>query len=423
MKQLRIGLIGYGTVGQGLHKILQEEHATLQRRSGLDIQLGMIVDRSWHKKQDLIQGIASSADWHDLVLDPEIDLVVELIGGLDPAGTIIRECLQQGKSVVTANKALLAAEGNQLFELARRRGCEIGFEAAIAGALPIIKNMRRTLIANRFDAIYGILNGTCNFIITKMADENRTYAAALKEAQELGFAEADPAFDVEGHDAAQKLALLSALAFDIPILSDQVYVEGITGLDAIDLANARQLGMQIRLLAQATRNPLHMSVRPVLIPADHILASVKYEKNAIFLDASNSGPHLVMGLGAGDRPTAAAVLSDIVHIAKQGPDAGEHWIRSDWQTHPAPVFTDTESRYYLRFSTRDRPGVLAELARLLAAEQISIASMHQNEGPDPVQLYMITHSAKQSALRRALGKINQLDFVTAPGIAIQIRQQ
>lgn len=419
MKRIRLGLAGLGNVGRGFLEILEREQDILLARTGLKFIVTRIFDRSWEKKKQFTGNIPASADFTDLVSDDNVDIIIELLGGMDPAKEIITSGLLAKKPVVTANKALLAKHGNEILAIAHKSKTDIAFEAAIAGALPIIKTMRRSLVANQFSHIYAILNGTCNFIITKMEDEAMDYQDALKQAQEKGFAEADPSFDVNGHDAAQKLAILSALTFDISINEDAVLVEGICSLNSLDLENAKDMGMVVRLLAIAKNNPVQMKVRPVMIPRSHILASVKNEKNAIYLLANNSGPHLVMGSGAGAAPTAAAVISDLVYLGKKNSNQTEYWISGK---KVPELYNDYHSRYYLRFLTHDRPGVLAELAEILAKSNISIASVHQNEGREIVNLVIITHTASEIKLKEAIHKINQKEFIKAKATVIQIEE-
>ncbi len=342
------------------------------------------------------------------------------MGGIDPARKIVSSAIEKGKAVVTANKALLARHGNEIFRLARERKVGFGFEAAVAGGLPVIQNMRRGLIANEVRGISGILNGTCNFILTRMQEEGMDYAAALQLAQQRGFAERDPSFDVDGHDAAQKLAILSALAFDSAIREDAVITEGIRHVRQIDLEFARSFGRTVRLLAvarQTDEERLIMRVHPAMIPLNHPLAAVRDEKNAVFFDASNSGPTLITGPGAGARPTAAAVISDLVFLARSQPDSSEIWLSG---SEMPQMHTDYWYRFYLRFETRDQPGVLAEITRLLAQEEISIASVRQPETDEPIQVVVTTHEAQEERMQSALSQLNQAAFMLAPAAMIRL---
>ncbi|MCB1306561.1 MAG: homoserine dehydrogenase [Leptospiraceae bacterium] len=415
VRSLRIGLLGLGNVARGVLQILRNEQDLLIRRAGVRLEVVRVCDRSYQKKADIIKDIPTGDDPADIFNDDSIDVVLELAGGLEPARTWILTALQRGQAVVTANKAVLARHGNEIFQAAREHGCDIGFEAAVAASLPIIKNLRRGLIANHINTIYGILNGTCNFILTRMEGEGMDYGEALRLAQERGFAESDPTFDVEGHDAAQKLAIISALAFDTAINEEAVLTRGITALRAVDLELARRMHCVVRLLAIARRDPLQMRVQPTMIPQSHMLASVRDEKNAVMMETSNAGPQMIMGLGAGSLPTASAVVSDLVYLANKSADSPEYWLSGDSMPQR---FEDHVCKYYLRFQARDRPGVLAEIARILSNYQISIASVHQEEGPEPVDVMVITHSAPEKKLLSALKEVDDHDFIAAPTVAV-----
>ncbi len=419
MKTVKIGIMGAGVVGRGVIKSLRDQGLSLESRSGLRFEVVAVFDRSYKKKREFLAGIPASDDPSFVIDNPDVEIVLELIGGIDPAHDFIRKALQSKKSVVTANKALLAKYGKELFAMARENGVEIGFEAAVAGALPVIKSLRRSLIINEIHAFYGILNGTCNFIISRMQKDGMDYEAALILAQEKGFAEADPSFDVNGNDAAQKLALLAGLAFDTFVPEEQVFVEGITSLRKLDLDLVADMNRVIRLLGVARKmddGQVQLRVHPAIIPEGHILAHVEEEKNAVFFDTSHSGPVLIMGQGAGSLPTAAAVISDLVFIGRNGHDT-ERWVAGD-----VKLQTTTENRYrfYLRFQTVDKTGVLSEISRILAENDISIATVHQQEGEQPIQLVVITHEADESSLMGALEKINDLDIVLAPTVYIRM---
>lgn len=410
MKTLKIGILGAGIVGRGVIQALRDQRDVLRLRTGLEIETVAVFDRSWEKKRDVLGDIPASDDPSIVVDNDDVELVVELLGGQEPAGTLILKALENGKSVVTANKALLARRGKEIFQKANDKHLQIGFEASVAGALPVIKSLRRSLVVNDFRSIYGILNGTCNFIISRMQFDGMDYGEALKLAQEKGFAEADPSFDVGGNDAAQKLALISGLAFDTFIPEEHVYVEGITGIRKVDLNMAAERKRVIRLLGIARKRDdgkIELRVHPALIPEGHVLASVNDEKNAVFFDTSHSGPTLIMGLGAGSEPTAAAVISDIVSI---GMNSGlpEQWFGDDRALDFAKNF---DYRFYIRLQTEDRPGVLAEIASILSKRDISIASVNQQEGEAPVQVVVITHEADETKMMDALADINKLDSV------------
>lgn len=414
-KNVKIGLLGAGTVGQSLIEILRQDREQIERRTGLSLEIKSVFDRSYQKKPLLI-GVAASDNPSVVLDDPEISIVIELIGGVTTAKDLIRTALERDKSVVTANKALLASgEGPALFALASEKGQRIGFEAAVAGAIPVIRALRMHFVSGSVKSLHGILNGTCNFIITRMESEGMDYAAALKLAQERGFAEADPAFDVSGKDAAQKLAILSGLMFDTYVPESALRVEGIESIRALDLRIARRMGYVIRLLgvARATDEGALLRVHPAMVPENHILASVKEERNAVFLESTTAGPALLVGKGAGGRPTATAVLSDLIDVAssRKAPPF--------FQGTPVRICPEGSWRFYLRLQTKDKPGVLADIARVLADHGISIASFHQEEGPEPVQLVLITHHASEKAMGDALGAIDRLPCVMLPSVMIR----
>lgn len=416
VKKVKIGLLGAGTVGQSLLEILKTDAAQIERRAGIRFEVGAVFDRSFQKKPALI-GYKAGNDPGIVLDDPDISIVIELIGGVTTARELMERALASGKTVVSANKALLASSaGPALFALAEKNNARIGFEAAVAGAIPVIRAMRMHYVSGSVRSLHGILNGTCNFIITRMESEGLDYGAALKLAQEKGFAEADPAFDVSGKDAAQKLAILAGLMFDSYVPESALRVEGIESIRAVDLRIARRMGYVIRLLAVArqTERGALLRVHPAMVPENHILASVKEERNAVFLESSTAGPALLVGKGAGGAPTATAVLSDLI-------DAATASGRSPafFQGGPLEIAPESSYRFYLRMQTRDKPGVLADIARLLADRGISIASFHQEEGPEPVQLVLITHHASETAMKEALEQIDRLDSVVLPSVMIR----
>ncbi|PKL33930.1 MAG: homoserine dehydrogenase [Spirochaetae bacterium HGW-Spirochaetae-10] len=420
MKEIGIGLLGAGTVGRGLIEILETEGERIASRTGVRPVLRRVADRSFQKKP-VLSAYAPTASIDEVIDDASVELVVELMGGLDPAGTAILKALRAGKSVVTANKALIAARSAEIFEaIAEGRkknpATTIGFEAAVGGALPLVRNMRLIWSAGGMQRMVGILNGTCNFIITRMQDDGMEYAEALKLAQQKGFAEADPSFDVSGKDAAQKLAILSMLAFDVAVRDSDIVVEGIESFHRVDHELARKMGRVIRLLAIARRvdDRLLLRVHPAMIPANHLLADVRDEFNALFIEERYAGPSLIVGRGAGALPTAAAVLSDLVAI---GSGSANRWV-GDLQ--PLKSLEDARYRFYFRFRTVDRPGVLARIAGVLAEHDISIATMHQEEGREPVDVVIVTHEASESAVRSAVSKIDGGEIILAPTVVIRM---
>jgi homoserine dehydrogenase len=422
VSELRIGLIGAGTVGRGLIQLLAERGDALEQRTGIAFNLIAVADRSAEKKPFLKdQSFDVTDNPLGLIERSDVDVVVELIGGLEPARELLLAAIRSGKHVVTANKALLANNGPEVFRLAASTGVSVGFEAAVAGALPVIRTLRRQWIGSDFNELFGILNGTCNFIITKMQKDGMSYRDALTIAQEKGFAEADPSFDVSGRDAAQKLAILSTLAFDRCVLEEHIRVEGIADLSPLDHTMALRMGRVIRLLAVARKigQGFQLRVHPALISRDHILASVEDENNALFTDDPYSGPTMIVGRGAGGLPTASAVLGDLAAIGRNAGALPEVWFSGE----ESPVTVDdSEYRFYLRFTTVDRAGVLARLSRILADREISIATMHQEEGTEPVDVVMVTHVARESNLFSALEEIDSLDLIRAPTVALRLEE-
>jgi homoserine dehydrogenase len=428
---IQIGLIGVGTVGTGVIKILQSNAPEIEARLGATVRLKRAVVLDLDRHRDAAVDPALLTDDVSRVLDdPEISVVIELIGGIEPAKTYILRAIEQGKHVVTANKALLAVHGDEIFGAAYRRGIDVFFEGAVAGGIPIIRSLREALASDRIQAIYGIINGTCNFILSEMSEAGRPFAEVLRRAQELGYAEADPALDIEGKDAAHKLALLVSLAFGTRIELEQIYTEGITGLEPIDLAFAREFGYRVKLLAIAKEEDgvVEARVQPTMIPTGWLLASVDGVFNAVYVKSFALGPLLFSGLGAGMMPTGSAVVADVIDLCRNllikstGRVPHLAWGERGMRALPIKPVGDVVSRYYLRFNVLDRPGVLARIAGILGDKGISIEQMIQRgrEASLPVDVVMLTHSAKESAIRAALAWIDALDFVVHPTRIIRI---
>ncbi len=432
MKPIRIGLIGFGTVGSGVAKILLSARDRLARRAGRPLELVRVVDKDPHRPRNVELPSGLLTDHLSAVLDdPTIEIGIELIGGLEPARTIILDLLRAGKHVVTANKALLAECGSELFAEAKRAGRCIAFEASVAGGIPIIGAISQSLTANEIRSIRGILNGTSNFILTQMEQAGLSYADALAEAQRLGYAEADPTLDVDGSDAAQKLAILTQLAYGIRVGWRSIPRTGIDRVDLVDLRYAAELGYTIKLLAVAERHPagLEVHVCPTLVRHGRPLAEVRGAYNAVEVVGDAVGRVFFHGLGAGQMPTASAVVADLIDIAVgRAPLTFEHlalWADGgqDLQTlHPLK----SESRYYLRLHVVDRPGVLAEIAGILGSLKISIASVIQHEAEESaedgvVPLVIMTHGAVEGALQEAIRQIERLPVVR-PGV-VRLRVQ
>jgi homoserine dehydrogenase len=409
MKQLNIGLVGAGTVGQGLLEIISKSGSLVKERTGINLEIKTVCD----KFPDVTRKyphINYTSNYNDILNDKEIDIVVELVGGTTIAYEIVKGALLAGKTVVTANKALLSEKGSELFGIAKGKNVEIGYEASVAGTIPIIRSVKTGLVANDFTGIYGILNGTTNFILTKMEEDDLEYSAALKIAQDLGFAEKDPTFDVEGIDAAHKVTLLAGLAFNKKINIKDVYIEGISKISKTDILTAKNLGYRIKLLGICKKNGeiIEARVQPTMIPLSHPIANIRNEMNAIYLETNYSGSVMLSGKGAGSLPTASAIVSDIVFY---GGRIGKNLDHFEENLFPIAQISSTESvkeKYYLRFDTIDRLGVLAEISKILGENKISISSMHQKESnSERVEVIIITHPAEEKNIRKALNEIDQ----------------
>jgi len=425
---INIGIIGFGTVGTGSVRILLENKGILKERIGFEINLRRIADLDIVRDRGInIPKDILTTDVDALLNDPDIDIVVELIGGIRPAKDFILKAISNRKHVVTANKALLATAGNEIFTAAHQAGVEIGFEASVAGGIPIIKVIRESLVANRIKAIYGIINGTSNYILTKMTEENVEFSAALKEAQVLGYAEADPSLDVEGIDSAHKLAILASLSYNIPISYEEIYIEGISKISPLDIGFGSELGYKVKLLAIAKEsdNKIEIRVHPTMLPKEYLISKVDGPFNAIYVEGDATGSTLYYGRGAGDMPTGSAVVSDIVDIARN--------IRKN-ATGRVPVVTKTlrdikikrmdevTSMYYFRFSALDRPGVLSKISGILGNYNISIASVIQKgrRVGEAVPLVVLTHEAREKDVRQAISEIDQLPVVMDKTIFIRV---
>jgi homoserine dehydrogenase len=430
---VKVGLIGLGTVGGGTFAVLARNQQEITRRAGRGIEVAAVAVRDVAKARRLVGEALPVTDRPlELVRQPDIDIVVELMGGYEPARTLVLEAIAHGKHVVTANKALLARHGNEIFEAARARGVMVAFEAAVAGGIPIIKALREGLTANRIEWIAGIINGTSNFILSEMRARGLPFEAVLAEAQRLGYAEADPTFDIEGVDAAHKLTILSAIAFGVPIHFDAAYTEGIGRLAAADIKYAEQLGYRIKLLGITKRTALGVELRvhPTLVPMQRLLASVEGAMNAVLVKGDAVGVTLYYGKGAGAEPTASAVVADLVDVTRMhtaDPEnrvphlafQAEHMADLPWLS-----IDDTVTSYYFRMRVADRPGVLADIARILADHRISIDALFQREpgeGESQTDIIMLTHDAVERDVNRAIAAIEALPTVLAK--VIRIRQE
>lgn len=430
MRLINVGLIGFGTVGTGVVKILRERKGFLNEKIGSGIVIKKICDRDIVSKRNVSvnKGLLTK-DVNEIIDDPQIDIIVELIGGKHPAKEYIAEALKKGKHIVTANKSLLSSDGRELFALAKDKGKNIYFEAAVGAGIPIIKSLREGLVANKFSSVFGIVNGTSNFVLSKMSAENRSFDDCLKEAKIKGFAESNPSLDIEGMDSAHKLIILAYLCFGRWINLKDVLVEGIASVSLSDVNYAKELGFEIKLLAIAKRRAgeLEVRVHPAFLSKNHLLSSVNGVFNAIYVSSDFAGDLLFYGPGAGQLCAASAVVSDLVDLT-QGIKAGLFKptlnIKEDTAIAKLRSPDDFESRYYIRFMGVDRPGVLAKISGILAKFNISIASVTQKEmlKAKVLPIVVIVHKAKEKNLRHALDLINRLDVIKEKSVAIRIEE-
>ena len=427
MKPVRLAILGLGTVGGGALKLLKENAAEIKRRTGREIEITYVGTRRSRPDLDLADSIQQSADLLEIVRQPDVDVVVEVMGGIHPAYEIIMEAMKHGKHIVTANKALLAEHGTALFKAADENKVQIAYEAAVAGGIPIIKVLREGLAANKIDWLAGIINGTGNFILTEMREKGRTFEDVLKEAQELGYAEADPTFDVEGIDAAHKLTLLASIAFGIPLQFDKVFTEGISKITAQDVKYAEELGFRIKHLGIARRaaKGIELRVHPTLIPAEELLANVNGVKNAVLVQANPVGPTLYYGAGEG--PTASAVVADIVDIVRD-----IAYTEDGAGTIPQLAFEalsdltilsreEMTTGYYIRINAEDQMGVLADVTTILSRAGISIdAIMQQPRLKDLIPIVIMTDPVVEAKMDAALQQIQALPFIHGEIIRIRL---
>ena len=433
MEPVKIGLLGLGTVGGGTVTVLTRNAAEIARRAGREIHIARAAAIQYNPDIPGLDQIGEiGKDGFALVDDPEIDIVIELIGGYSPARELVLRAIANGKHVVTANKALIARHGNEIFAAAREQGVVVAFEAAVAGGVPIIKALREGLAANHIEWIAGIINGTGNFILTEMRDKGRDFADVLAEAQALGYAEADPTFDVEGIDAAHKLTILGALAFGIPLQFEKTFTEGISRIQAQDVAYATELGYRIKHLGIARRSGhgIEMRVHPTLIPQRRLIANVDGVMNAVLVKGDAVGPTLYYGAGAGALPTASAVVADVLDVTRVlTSDPGNRVPHLAFQPDeiadiPVLAMEEVETAYYLRIAALDQPGVMAEIAGILGSEGISIEAIKQKEpeeGETHVPLIMLSHRVREGRMNRAIARIEALS--TVKGEVMRIRME
>jgi len=434
MKPINVGLLGIGTVGGGTWSVLARNREEIQRRAGREIRITMVADKDLEKAKRLTEGRAKVvADGNLVISDPDIDIVVELIGGYTVAKDLVLKAIAKGKHVVTANKAMLAVHGNEIFAAAQKQGVTVGFEGAVAGGVPIIKALREGLTANRIEWIAGIINGTSNFILSEMREKGLPFAEVLREAQARGYAEADPTFDVEGIDAAHKLTILAAIAFGIPMQFERAYTEGISRLTREDIRYAEGLGYRIKLLGITKRTPqgIELRVHPTLVPTRRLIANVEGVMNAILVKGDAVGATMYYGAGAGAEPTASAVVADLVDVTRLHTADPEHRVPhlafqpdrlADTRILP---MEEVITSYYLRMRVLDRPGVLADITRILADRTISIDAMIQrepSEGEEQVDIIMLTHETQEKNLNAAIAGIERLPVVTGKVTRIRLEE-
>ncbi len=434
MKPINVGLLGIGTVGGGTWDVLQRNASEIERRAGRGIRITRVADKDLARVKKIVGTRAKiTADAYEVVRARDIDIVIELIGGYTIAKDLVLEAIRNGKHVVTANKALLATHGNEIFKAAQKKGVMVAFEASVAGGIPIIKALREGLAANRIEWIAGIINGTSNFILSEMRDKALPFATALKDAQKKGYAEADPTFDIEGVDAAHKLTILSALAFGIPMQFPRAYTEGISKLTQEDIRYAEELGYRIKLLGITKRadKGIELRVHPTLIPTRRLIANVEGVMNAVLVKGDAVGATMYYGAGAGSQPTASAVVADLLDITRLVTADPEqrvpHLAFQPDRLAKDPILPigEVETSYYLRMRVQDRPGVLADVTRILADSKISIDAMVQKEpeaGQRRVDIVMLTHLAVEKNVNAAMAKIEKLPTVVGKVTRIRLEE-
>jgi homoserine dehydrogenase len=434
MKPINVGLLGLGTVGGGTLTVLRRNQQEITRRAGREIVVTMAAVRDVAKARKFAgPELAISADPLDVVNNPDIDIVVELLGGIEPAKELVLKAIANGKHVVTANKALLAKHGNEIFAAAQAKGVMVAFEAAVAGGIPIIKALREGLTGNRIEWIAGIINGTTNFILSEMRDKGLSFDTVLKEAQALGYAEADPTFDVEGVDAAHKLTIMAAIGFGIPMQFDKAYTEGISKLTRDDIAYAEELGYRIKLLGMTRRTPrgIELRVHPTLIPAKRLIANVEGVMNAVLVKGDAVGATMYYGRGAGAEPTASSVVADLVDVTRMHTADPENRVPhlafqpDALSDEPILPMSEVRTSYYLRLKAFDKPGVLADITRILADLEISIDAMMQkepHEGEELVDIIMLTHITVEKNIDLAMARMEALPSISGKVTRIRLEE-
>jgi homoserine dehydrogenase len=435
MREIKVGLIGFGTVGSGVVKILQKNSKLIEKRMGAKLNLRRIADIDLETDRGVrVKPGVLTPRTEEVIQDPEIDIVMELIGGIEPAKTYILKAIQNKKHIVTANKALLALHGDEIFKEAYRSGVDVNFEASVGGGIPLIRSIKEGLVANQIQSIFGILNGTSNYILSKMTDEGRNFEEVLKEAQEKGYAEADPTYDIEGIDAAHKLAILIRLAFGTPLQFKEIFISGISEIMPLDIQFSREFGYRIKLLAIAKmdKGKMEARVHPTMIPEDHLLSTVEGVFNAIYIQGDAVGPALFYGQGAGQMPTGSAVVGDLVELGRN------ILIRASGRRVPLLSFQESAvgeiplkkmdeviMPFYMRFSALDRPRVLSKISGILGKNEISIAAVIQKgrQINGAVPIVMMTHEAKEKNVHRALKEIDRLGVILGKTMFIRVENK
>ena len=416
-------MLGCGIVGSSVARLLQEDSGDFAARSGANLKLVKVAVKNLSTKRDFVSSSILTDDPASVVSDPSIDIVIEVMGGIEPARELILSAIKNGKAIITANKALLALHGAELFEAADKNKVDLYYEAAVGGAIPILRPMRESIVGDHVHRVMGIVNGTTNYILTKMDEEGSAFADVLKEAQSLGFAEADPTADIEGHDAAAKAAILAGLAFHSRVTSNDVYCEGISKISARDVEVARDMDHVIKLLAIAeltSNNQVSVRVHPTLISRQHPLASVRNAFNAVFVEAESAGELMFYGRGAGGAPTASAILGDLIAIARNKTRGGEGHGESDYADLAIAPIDDVMSRYLIRLDVADKPGVLATVAQLFASHTVSIETVRQSGRGDSAELIVATHSAPEASLKKTVTALAKSDVVKSVESVLRI---
>ncbi|MEY3649713.1 MAG: hypothetical protein RL370_416 [Actinomycetota bacterium] len=422
LKTISIGMLGCGVVGSQVARLLQSDEQELSERSGALLVLKKIGVRSNAAREGINPSMLTT-DLNSVVNDPEINIVIEVMGGIEPARTLILEAIKNKKSVITANKALLATHGHELFNAADAAKVDLYYEAAVAGAIPIIRSMRESLAGDQITRVMGIVNGTTNYILTKMHEEGRDFSDVLKEAQSLGYAEADPTADIEGHDAAAKAALLASLAFHSTVTIDEVYCEGITGISIDDVNAAKAMGSVIKLLAIAeltVKDEISVRVHPVMLPNSHPLASVRNAFNAVYVESEAAGQLMFYGRGAGGAPTASAILGDLVAVTRHRAYSTVGYGESDYADLDIAPVGDVKSQFFIRLHVADKSGVLASIAQVFASENISIQTVRQAGLGSDAELVVVTHAASESSLKSCIKKLTDMDIVSKVESVIRV---